>query len=82
LLTWVEQLALAEKNLPVKEVELASYHAAGADNALPLIRKALEESSVKPTDPFDPRQFNNRFSAESSKDEASGQSPPTPATSD
>ena len=57
LLTWVEQLAIADRNAPVDEVQLVEYEQADAVDALPLIRQAMHEESA---DPFDPTQFNNR----------------------
>ncbi|MCH8841153.1 MAG: hypothetical protein IH831_10895 [Planctomycetes bacterium] len=63
LLTWVEQLSLAKRNTAVKEIELVSHRTGGSVDALPLIRRALEESAARPTDPFDPEQFNSRQAA-------------------
>ncbi len=63
LLTWVEQLSLARKNAPVEEIQLVSHHADSSVDALPLIRRALDESTVEAADPFDPERFNSRFSA-------------------
>ena len=59
LKTWVEQLAIAEQNAPVKEIELASYEQEGAVDALPLIREAIQQEQ-KPADPFDPTRFNQQ----------------------
>ena len=63
LLTWVEQLSLAKSNAEVKEIELVSHRTGGPVDALPLIRRALDESAARPADPFDPEQFNKRFAA-------------------
>jgi len=79
LLTWVEQLSLAKKNAPVKEIELVSHLTSDTSDALPLIRRALDESVAPPTDPFDPEQFNSRFATEV---EATRQAPTAPAASD
>lgn len=59
LKTWVEQMAIAKENAPVREVELVQYEQDDAVDALPLIRNALQEEP-KPLDPFDPSQFNQR----------------------
>ena len=63
LLTWVEQLSLAKRNAAVKEIELVSHRTGGSVDALPLIRRALDESAARPADPFDPEQFNSRQAA-------------------
>ncbi len=63
LLTWVEQLSLAKSSAAVKEIELVSHRTDGPVDALPLIRKALDESAAIPADPFDPEQFNSHQTA-------------------
>ena len=79
LLTWVEQLALAQKDAPVKEIALATHLEEGTVNALPLIRQALEQSETSEKDPFDPERFNRRFGARS---DATDQATANPAESD
>ena len=79
LLTWVEQLSLAQRSAPVNEIELVSHHTSGPVDALPLIRRALGESATDSADPFDPERFNGRHSA---GDEASRQSQEMPVASD
>lgn len=63
LRTWIEQMAVARTNAPVNEVRLADYQEPSANDALPLIRQALQEESAaengaSTSDPFDPARFN------------------------
>lgn len=64
LQTWVEQLAIARRNAPVNEVQLVQYEQEDAIDALPLLRKAIqeEEESDASSDPFDPAAFNQQHS--------------------
>jgi hypothetical protein len=70
---WVEQLALAQQNSTEKAVELVAHRSTGPLEAPPLIHRALQESEVTPSDPFDADEFNGRFAA----DDDASQSPAT-----
>ena len=61
LLTWVEQLALVQKNSQVQGIELANHLDETAVGTLPLVRHAFEHSEKRANDPFDPERFNSRF---------------------
>ncbi len=66
LQTWIQQMAVARSNAPVNEVRLAEYQEASPDDALPLIRQALQEEAqaqnedAASSDPFDPARFNQQ----------------------
>jgi hypothetical protein len=70
---WVEQLALAQQNSTENAVELVAHRSTGPLEAPPLIHRALQESEVTPSDPFDADEFNVRFAA----DDDASQSPAT-----